>query len=238
LKAAFNYCDVNSCGSVYFTVFEEKQPRLVVLAREFGFAEGPNQTDLGEAVFVKTTRPGADAPDLDPLSYHRKYGPPAFKLVDCKKFLVPIRPVYHEALFPDAQTQGRLFAGQASFGNTIRKAYICRSPSRQISAGDVLLFYRSGDLRSVTTVGVAEATLRSADASAVAAFVSKRTVYDMREIEDLCAKEVLAILFRQAEHLRRPIHYGELKKAGVLRGAVQTITQVRGPIDQLLRSHG
>lgn len=237
LKAAFNYCDENECASVYFTVFGDRHPRLVVLAKEFGFAKGPNKTDLGEDVFIKKMKPDEEAARLDALTYHVRYGPPAFKLEGCKKFIVPIRPVYHQALFPDAQAERELFAGHASFGNTIKKAYICHSPCHSISPGDLLLFYRSGDLRAVTTVGVVEKTLVSKDPSVVAAFVSKRTVYPMQEIVRLCEKEVLVILFRQAKHLRHRITYDELAEAGLIHGAVQSITQVKDGINELLVAH-
>lgn len=127
--------------------------------------------------------------------------------------------------YPDLQNQVHLFPGSTPFGNSIRKAYLCRSSVRQIKPGDVLAFYRSQTTKAITVLGVVEDSLVSDAAIALGSFVAKRTVYSMRDITDLCTdaggrpRTVLAIKFRQVlrsfEHV--PLH--ELKQNGLLKSA-------------------
>jgi hypothetical protein len=95
----------------------------------------------------------------------------------------------------------------STVGNGIRKAYLCNSQIGMLKAGDLVLFYRSVDAKAITTLGIVENTLRSGDATTIAGFVGKRTVYSYKEIEGLASKTtlVLAILFRQIEHLSSPV---------------------------------
>ncbi len=76
-------------------------------------------------------------------------------------------------------------------------------------------------------VGVVEDTLVSSSPIEIARYVSKRTVYTYSEIEKMCHREVLAILFRQSRILKRPITIEELKVNGIVSAAPQSIITIQ-----------
>jgi len=221
LKALFGYLHENGYAFAFLTVYEHHEG-LIILLEDFGFERRePNKGSTGERFYVKTLRPTEeDLAELSPLKLHTKFGPPALKLDDV--YLVPIKPVYHRLLFPDAEQPdqpeqlafdlGTVPAPTPTpFGNALRKAYLSHTKSRQLQPGSTILFYRSQDRQAVTAVGVVEQTLGSRDASEVAAFVGQRSVYSLEEIEAMCDHdEVLAILFRQDRLLETPISLEEM----------------------------
>lgn len=140
-------------------------------------------------------------------------------------------------LFPEATRQTQLFEGQTVCGNALRKAYLCNSGSREIKPGGILAFYRSEDAQALTVVGVAEETLVSSSATAIARYVGKRTVYPLREIERLCEKEVLAILFRQARILQPPLVLDNLLRNGIIAAAPQSITKISVSARKWIQTH-
>jgi hypothetical protein len=135
------------------------------------------------------------------------------------KFLVPIQQEFHQILFPDYQAvQSLLFAPRGSAGNAIKLAYLCHAASKQIRPGDVLLFYRSEDEQAVTSLGVVDQFAVSTDTASIAALVSRRTVYSIKEIEGMAAKPTKVILFRLVRHFPAPASLKRLKEDGVVAG--------------------
>ena len=92
-------------------------------------------------------------------------------------------------------------------GNALRKAYLCNSNTGSLEPGDILLFYRSQDLKAVTTLGVVESAIRTADPQEIMTYVGRRTVYRPDEIVMMCrsVRGVLAILFRQDQFHRATV---------------------------------
>jgi GNAT superfamily N-acetyltransferase len=225
LKAIFGHAQENGYDTLFTTTFE-RQVGLVALLEEFGFVQGNQPTPGSEIVLVKAlVSDDAARAALTPLEFHVRFGPRALKLDGENIFFVPIRPEYHGRLFPDAESQMDLLPGQHAYGNAIRKAYLCNAPIRSLRGGDVLLFYRS-ETGGIRAVGVVEQTLVSNAASRIAAFVGKRTVYKYEQIEALCGKEVLAILFRHALNLTAAVPLATLSEHAGLKAAPQSITQV------------
>lgn len=228
LKTCFDYATQNGYERAYVTAFE-KHGALIALLLDLGFERIEARTPLGEGVFVKPFVPDESEPG-DALAYHVRYGPHAVDATAAKLYVVPIQPVYHEMLFPEAEGQARLRfdTGRHPCGNAIRKAYLCNSITRQIRPGDMLLFYRSDDAQAVKVVGVVENWMASSDPNRIARFVGKRTVYTFAEIEGLCreGRETLAILFRQVDILKEPITLNTLLELEVLKGHPQQITSV------------
>jgi hypothetical protein len=111
-------------------------------------------------------------------------------------------------------------------GNALRKAYLCNSGSREIRPGSILAFYRSEDVKALTVLAVTEDTLVSDHATEIARFVGKRTVYPFSEIERLCEKELLAILFRQTRVLEAPLLLDNLLRNKIIAAAPQSITKL------------
>jgi hypothetical protein len=124
--------------------------------------------------------------------------------------------------------QGDLFPASFPFQNTIRKAYLSQSGIRTLQPGDVLLFYRSKDLRSIGKIGVLEKILVSSDSSEIDRFVGKRTVYSSDNIARMAeSRTILAILFRESRSLAKPISFSELEKSGTVTGPIQSIQKVK-----------
>lgn len=141
---------------------------------------------------------------------------------------MPIEPRFHAMLFPDLEPQRQLFEGTESYGNTIRKAYLCNSGITKLEPGSVLLFYRSQDTQEINAVGIVEETLRTRDADELARFARKRTVYERKDIEAKTSQgETLGILFRYAPVLSDNLSLTELLQAGVLKAAPQSIQQLK-----------
>jgi GNAT superfamily N-acetyltransferase len=227
LKSIFQYVLVNNHDEAYITVYP-KQIGLIELLIDFGFAHSGEKPD-GELILLKPFRWTEDERTrVDALGFHIRYGPSAVDADRADVFVVPITPRYHRMLFPDTQNQLSLFPGEQAFGNSIKKAYLCHSGVRKVAPGSILLFYRSEDLQTILNVGVVEQTLVSADPSAIRTLVMPRTVYTAREIEELCSKDTLVIMFRQCLRSCEPISLKDLKQHGILRGAPQTITELKG----------
>lgn len=229
LKTVFDYRRTNRYDFAYVTVFEHHDS-LIRLFEDFGFERWVDRTPEGELVLIKSFRPtDEDRSRVDPLTFHKRFGPPALELRPERTFVIPIQPRFHKLLFPEAEPQLGLGLEEADrpYGNALRKAYLSHSPIRPMPAGSTLLFYRSGDARAITCVGVLEAASREHDADAIAMLVGNRTVYSLDEIERLAVKPVLALLFRQDRLLDRPIGLAEAQQVQLLSAAPQSIAGIR-----------
>jgi hypothetical protein len=236
LKAVFDYRRRHGFDSAYVTVFD-KYDSLARLLKMYGFDALDVRTRRGELIVSKSFRPAAtEATAIDSLTYHVRYGPPALKLDPEQTFAIPIRPEYHRLLFPEAEWQVR--GPQLSFelaepdvdhpfGNAIRKAYLCHSPSNQLVPGSTIVFYRSQDLRALTVVGVVEQAARLGNADEITRLVGNRTVYSLKQIEEMAAQgPVLVILFRQDRVLPEPIPLAECTQRQLLSRSPMSVTAV------------
>lgn len=196
----------------------------------------------GDRAWMKRLRPTESS--VGAFEYHVRFGPPAVH-PDAPAFVVPIQPHWYFGLFPDSPTFGQFggvplggtaLAPATPFGNAIRKAYLCRSPTRSIPRGATLYFYRSavtGGGRgggAVQAVGVTEQVVRSSSSERIVSFVGRRTVYTAEDVAAMCdggRREVLATLFRHDHYLEEPVGLAELISEGILRGAPQSITEIR-----------
>nr|WP_279343759.1 N-acetyltransferase [Variovorax terrae] len=226
LKAAFRYGTENVCEHIFIHADVEKHAYLANLLVDFGFHDvglyGPDR------VFVKRHPVNApDAAGLSPLEYVQRFYPHYQAGPQVQKFLVPIQQGFHRILFPDYHAlQPLLFAACGSVGNAIKLAYLCHAASKQIRPGDVLLFYRSEDEQAVTSLGVVDQFAVLSDAASIAALVSRRTVYSIKEIEDMAARPTKVILFRLVKHFSAPVSIKRLLTDGVVAGNIQSITKI------------
>jgi len=157
LKIVFDNVLRLRVDEVYLTIFDKRieQQRLINLLEEYGFyRHGIKKGDGGnELVYVRSCERLANR-STPKLTY------PFFSTAG-RVFIVPIYPQYHTELFPDSilRTESPMyFVENEPHRNAISKVYVSRSIERNICAGDVLVFYRTGGYyRSVvTTIGVAE----------------------------------------------------------------------------------
>ena len=88
------------------------------------------------------------------------------------------------------------------------------------------MFYRSKDMRSITSIGVVERTIHSNQAPIIATAVSNRTVYNYEEIEQLSSRTALAIIFRHVGNLNRPVNALTLHNICGVKGYIRSIRKI------------
>jgi L-amino acid N-acyltransferase YncA len=233
LKAAFKYASANRLRNIFIHGDEERHYFLFELLSDFGFEHVGHHPAGGrhDAVYLKrhpVDPPPADA--LPPFEYLRAYFPHFRQDSAVAAYVVPIRPQYHDILFPDFEgastRQKKLFEQENYAGNAIKMAYLCKAQTKAMRAGDVLLFYRSGEEHALTSIGIVETYETLAEVDSIVARVKRRTVYSLSEIEKMAAKPTKVILFRFVRHLPRPLPLKELLSSGILSGAPQSITKI------------
>lgn len=232
LKAAFRYATENHLENIYIHGNSDKQVILFELLNDFGFTELGRYGD--DVVYVKphpVNAPDDPSGDLPPFEHFRKYFPHFRHDGGIRKFIVPIRPEYHRILFSDYNSpadspQMALFNSAHTAGNAIKQAYLCHAQSGQISAGDVVLFYRSTDERAVTSLGIVEEYITLEDASAIVNRVRRRTVYSMGEIVEMARKPTKVMLFRLVRHFSHPPSGEWLNRNQIVNGNIQTIREI------------
>lgn len=228
LYTAFKHAFISKIDYVYLHTYGKEHQLLVNLCLEFGFElAGKYKRD---DVYIKrmcATRSTTNG--MTPLEYSIHYYPCCLDSEVVNKFIIPIRPMFHNELFADiSDTAHGLFAhdpGQyGSHANTIKKAYICNAVTTQLRPGDLLFFFRTEDRRSVECFGIVEQTYRGRDIDIVLPLVSKRTVYSKVEIEEMLNKEVLVILFRYIRDFA-PVSNSVLSRAGII-GPIQSVRKI------------
>lgn len=236
LKALLYHAYAETYDWVYASAFPSNEPVCEFFENNGLVALPEVRTPYGELIFAKKMHPDADAlKALSPFDYHLRFGPKHIH-PQANPFIVPIRSEYHGMLFPELKQQLGLFDASQPFGNSISKAYLCHAQTTQLRAGDVLFFYHSQNNQSIQALGVVDGYLRSDDPSRIAAYVGKRTVYSQEEIREMCKKEVLAILFRQANSFADPIPKDALERNGIFSHAPQSICSLdKESLEWLLR---
>lgn len=163
LKIVFDNALLFKVDEIYVTTFNKRieQQRLINLFEEYGFHLHGYKSGLGgkELVYVRPLTKMANRSNPK-LTY------PFFSMA-ARIFIVPIYPQYHTELFPDSilRTESPMdFVENEPHRNAISKVYISRSIERNLSPGDVILFYRTGDYPAyyksvVTTIGVVESVI-------------------------------------------------------------------------------
>lgn len=237
IKLSVRYCIKNGLDELYLTHFTRPGDRLVALITEFGFervAVKPN----GEDVFLKRLLCDKGLlSGMSPAEVSTRHWPCLRDSRVTAKYIIPILPKYHARLFTDfavRQTSLREHSGEFIIeGNTIKKAYLTHSKVKRIRPGDVLLFYRSHDVRGLTSLGVVESFApRMTDPVAIMELIQKRTVYTLGEVRNLAKAPTTVILFNWHFHFPHIVGFDSLKAAHVLKGSPQSILRI--PHDQYL----
>lgn len=231
IKLAIQYCLRNNIEQTYLTHYTKEEDPLVNLLSEYGFFKAARKAN-GEDIYLKELIPDKErAKSLSPAIISRLYYPGFYDGPMVRKFIVPIRPEYHDRLFTDYKgrqtTISEHTGGFIVEGNTIKKAYLCHSSVRRISKSDILLFYRSKDKMELNTLGIVEDVFfRLRDCVKTMKLVGNRTVYSIEEIEKIVKKPTLVFLFRWHFYLPNPLKLGQLKNMKILKDAPQTLTTI------------
>jgi ribosomal protein S18 acetylase RimI-like enzyme len=255
LKQILWYAQRNAYHLVYLTAYPRHE-LLIELLEAYGFSSTARNAN-GELVLEKPLATGPLTPDGDYLRLARQCYPRFWIGTGVQKFCVPIRAGYHRTLFPELaivpelplfpeKTFGRAVrygsVSDRTPGNTIRKVYLCRAPTRQMRSGDVLLFYMSKDdkhqaSQSITSMGVVARVGEASTIEELLRLIGKRSVFSFRELEDMLAggdKPLKVIDFLLSAHLDRPVPLSVLQTEGVFRGhPPQTISAL--PDDRFAR---
>lgn len=228
LYTAFKHAIDNSINWIYLTAVGREQVMLISLCEEFGFEKIGTDIHGRDEVYCKDMKIPTGDNALPNFEYTVKHYP-FYRKNASTKWIIPIKPKWHEMLFPDISSwRGTLFENDASVyrscANTIKKAYICHSKVSSMRIGDILYFYRSEDRKTVECVGIVEDVFRSQSLQEILAQVSKRTVYHPSEMEQMVDRETLVILFRLLDYIT-PVDREELQRHGVL-GNIQSIRRI------------
>lgn len=236
IKLSVEYCIKNNIDEMYLTHYTKEEDYLVDLITEYGFVKVATKKNF-EDVYVKRLIPGPEDfndplvkdPSSNPVRFAKKYYPSFYDGPAVRKFIVPIRPEYHDRLFVDyrgRQTTILEHAGRFIVeGNTITKAYLCHSNIGRIPKGGLLFFYRSED-KELTSIGVVENAQISKNRDLVLKLVGKRTVYSIDEIEEMVKKPTWVILFQFHFHFKKPLGLTELKEMEIVKRAPQSIVRI------------
>lgn len=219
IKLAVEYSIKNQIDELYLTHFTKEGDLLVDLITEYGFCKIAKQRNGEDIYLKKLIVPHSKIKQLSPIEVSKIYFPSFYDGKEVNKFIIPIRPEFHQRLFTDCENrQTTLFEYMGEFiveGNTIKKAYISNSRTKKIFTGDVLLFYRSKN-SEITSIGVVEKTFRGLQSKEeITKHVRNRTVYSPDEIKKMAEKPTLVILFTLHFHLKNPIKLSDLKAMGI-----------------------
>jgi rRNA-processing protein FCF1 len=241
IKLAVEYCIKNNFTEIYFTHFTKPDDYLADLVTEYGFYKAAKKRN-GEDIYVKELLPDREKVNsLQPIEISKIFYPAFYDGLRINKFIIPIRPEYHQRLFTDyKERQTTISEHLGEFiieGNTIKKAYLSHSRNTKISPGDILLFYRSNDKKEITSSGVVEKVffaLQNKDD--IIKHVGKRTVYSVHEIEKMAEKPTVVILFTWHLHLANPLKLSDLKEMNIF--APQSILLISHEKYLLIKSKG
>ena len=231
LKQVLWYAQTNGYDLAYLTAFEE-QASLIYLLEYYGFTKtGTNARGelIYERTFLNASVSGGVADE--PFRIARLRYPRFVVDLNTRGFGIPIREKYHDTLYPDlwSPRQCDLFAGAFNAdtptrpGNTIRKVYLSRAPSRLGPPGSVLFFYklksRDPPSQAITALGILESVSEARSTKELMQMTGGRSVYSEEELEGWKAtsdRPVKVINFLLQSYVEPPISLDELRALGVV----------------------
>lgn len=237
IKCATRLALEENASEIYLTHFTEENDRLIELISEYGFDKVATlERENGkEDLYLKIMRlEGQNIGKLQSVEIAKKFYPCFDDRKTIKKFIIPIRPEYHKRLFNDYDSspftvkegyqmrlQEYIEGGMDTSpiiieGNTIKKAYLCHSNSKKIRSGDIVLFYRSKDFKSITALGVVESIkVGLNNFEEIYNLVRKRTAFDKERIKSIAEKPTTVILFTHQTYFSKGLDIKYLRSIGI-----------------------
>ena len=165
IKIIFDNAIERKVDEIYVTLFVDRGEltALADLFMRWGFFKYGTKTTNGKQELVLVKRMGYYDPAL---SIKENY--PNLNLKK-QKMILPIFPKYHTTLLPDSQlkTENEIdFLGKLPHRYALQKVYISWAPEKNVSQGDLLVFYRTGESYPkkyssvITTIGVVDEIIR------------------------------------------------------------------------------
>jgi predicted nucleic acid-binding protein len=227
-KTVFEYAYKNSYSWVYLTIHPEKHDFLKDMCIDLGFySYGIDIKSNRDEVFVKQIGIQDSTPQiLSSFEFYRRYSP-SIQCQNVVKHIVPIKQKYHHTLFPDNQAVRSLFPEDHPSGNTLKKAYLSHAKLNQMERGDIVLFYKTGDEKRLTTIAIVEDYFISVDSDYIASKVAKRTVYSLDAIINMTQKPTKVLMFRQIAHFEnKRLNYTWMIENKIIKGPIQSTTRI------------
>lgn len=231
LNKMFEMCVKGSIKYLYLTVFPH-HTHLINLLSKYGFVidEFLNKEGVKENRMIKSLIKPKNVEDVNSIKNH-----PFYSDSSINKFVIPINPKYYFTLFKDGSFRAAtLFdATESSLneieGNTISKAYLCKSKSLLMKKGDLLLFYGSKDIASIEPIGILDEVIYTKDINVIYDKVRRKTVYSDSDLEEMVngKKEITVLIFRLLYYLEKPIKQKEIKLLESYSNNFQTITVLK-----------
>ena len=163
LKIIFDNAFKQKVDEIYVTIFDKRpeQKSLIFMLENWGFQF--HGTKGGESVYVKEF-------SRDKIAINHEQPKLTFPYLSRESdvYIVPIYPAYHTELFPDSILKTESpndFVENEPHRNALSKVYISRSKEKDLKSGDLIVFYRTGELGNaihtgvVTTVGIVESVV-------------------------------------------------------------------------------
>lgn len=244
LKKILWFAQKNHYDLAYITAYPD-QDALIALLEFYGFQKTFEKSD-GELILERNFSRSRIKNDgqTSVFEIDRKNYPRFLVDTHVRGFVVPIKEDYHDMLYPDLRDarQPDFFrdagedSGPKRAGNTIRKVYLCRSPSNLGASGSVLFFYKGKSIeypsQSLTAVGILENISFARSTRDLMLLTGGRSVYSERELADYNASPhspVKVINYLLVDYIDPPIHLDELHKLLVFSGhPPQSITELKG----------
>lgn len=232
LKIVFDNAIQNKVEEIYVTIYDrrDEQNRLIGLLEDWGFKRyGIKHSSGGdEIVFVRPFNSDFDI-ENPRLTY-------PYISKKTKVFLIPIYPSYHTDLLPDSilnNESPKDYIEHEPHRNAISKVYISRSIERNISKGDVIIFYRTADkgipayyTSLITTIAIAEEKIDNIrDEAEFIMKCRKRSVFTddgLKEYWNFNPKYrpfIINFLYVYSFNLGKRINRQKLLELGILSGA-------------------
>jgi predicted nucleic acid-binding protein len=236
LKIIFDNALLLKVKEIYVTIFNKdaEQERLIALLTDWGFRNyGTKRSSSGEEmVFVRDFRPMFDEAmpmRTFPYTSRRK-----------RKFIVAIYPEYHTELLPDSILKTESpddFVENRPNRNALRKVYISRSIRRDMTAGDIIVFYRTASggpahhTSVATTLGIVESVVTGITTEAE--FISlcrKRSVFADEELKKHWnwnrSNRPFVVNFLYSYSLPKRPNLATLKEAGIIADAPRGFDEI------------
>lgn len=244
LKKVLWFAQKNSYDLAYVTAYPD-QDVLIALLEFYGFQQTSIKDD-GELILERAFSNDRLGREFDTSIYEtdRENYPRFVADEKVRGFVIPIKEDYHDVLYPDLRDakQPDMFrdSGEGARpnrpGNTIRKVYLCRSPSNLGEAGSVLFFYKGKSneepSQSLTAVGILEDVARATSTKELMQMTGGRSVYSEKELKEYEATEnspVKVINYLLVDYIDPPISLKEMQRTGIFTGhPPQSIVELRG----------
>lgn len=229
LNKMFELCIKGKINQLYLTVFPHHQ-QLIELLSKYGFSryEFKNKYGKDELRMIKSLV----KTDYTSLPQAITSHPFHFDNSTINKFVIPIDPKFYNTLFKDGRFRINTLFDETTTslneieGNTISKAYLCKSKRLSMKEGDLLFFYGSKTIKSIEPVGILDSVTYTRDINEIKNLVRRKTVYSDAQLEELVGgkKEITVLIFRLVYYLDNPINHKQIKTLESYSNNFQTIT--------------